>query len=101
MDNVTSRASKGGRARADALTPEQRSESARKAVAARWAKGRTPAPMVTLTVSSAHIPNQECIKIQVEQRYHDEPLNSIEVGTWNVNSRSYVITPNKTRSYTQ
>jgi hypothetical protein len=31
---------KGGRARADALTPEQRSESARKAVRARWAKAK-------------------------------------------------------------
>src|SRR5258708_40038057 len=31
-------AAKGGRARALALTPEERSESARKAVVARWAK---------------------------------------------------------------
>jgi len=31
---------KGGRARAAKLTPEQRSESARKAVQARWAKNR-------------------------------------------------------------
>jgi hypothetical protein len=29
---------KGGRARAEKLTPEQRSEAARKAAAARWAK---------------------------------------------------------------
>jgi hypothetical protein len=29
----------GGRARAEKLTPEQRSEIARKAAAARWAKG--------------------------------------------------------------
>jgi hypothetical protein len=29
---------KGGRARADSLTPEQRSEQARKAVQARWAR---------------------------------------------------------------
>jgi hypothetical protein len=32
---------KGGPARAAKLTPEQRSESARKAVQARWAKGKT------------------------------------------------------------
>lgn len=32
---------KGGPARAAAMTPEQRSESARKAVAARWAKAKT------------------------------------------------------------
>jgi hypothetical protein len=31
---------KGGPARAAAMTPEQRSESARKAVQARWAKAR-------------------------------------------------------------
>jgi hypothetical protein len=31
-------AAKGGRARADKLTPEQRAEIARKAAAARWAK---------------------------------------------------------------
>jgi hypothetical protein len=31
---------KGGPARAAAMTPEQRSESARKAVQARWAKSR-------------------------------------------------------------
>lgn len=35
---------KGGPARAAALTPEQRSESARKAVLARWAKAETPPP---------------------------------------------------------
>jgi hypothetical protein len=32
---------KGGPARAAKLTPEERSESARKAVQARWAKGKT------------------------------------------------------------
>ena len=31
---------KGGRARMDTMTPEQRSESARRAVTARWAKVR-------------------------------------------------------------
>ena len=31
---------KGGRARVDNMTPEQRSESARKAVQARWAKAQ-------------------------------------------------------------
>jgi hypothetical protein len=31
---------KGGRARADSMTPEERSESARKAVLARWAKAK-------------------------------------------------------------
>jgi hypothetical protein len=31
---------KGGRARMDTMTPEQRSDSARRAVQARWAKAR-------------------------------------------------------------
>jgi len=31
---------KGGKARADNMTPEERSEAARKAVQARWAKSR-------------------------------------------------------------
>jgi len=35
---------KGGPARAARLTPEQRSESARKAVQARWAKAKEGAP---------------------------------------------------------
>ena len=35
---------KGGPARAAKLTPEQRSDSARKAVRARWAKANTPVP---------------------------------------------------------
>ena len=35
-------AQKGGRARAEKLTPEQRSEIARKAVQARWAKKSKP-----------------------------------------------------------
>ncbi len=33
---------KGGKARAAKLTPEQRSEIAKKAAAARWEKSRTP-----------------------------------------------------------
>jgi hypothetical protein len=37
---ATQFARKGGKARAKNLTPEQRSESARKAVEARWAKQR-------------------------------------------------------------
>jgi hypothetical protein len=32
---------KGGKARAEMMTPEERSEAAQKAALARWAKGRT------------------------------------------------------------
>ena len=43
---------KGGPARAAKLTPEQRSESARKAVRARWAKGKTGTPAAAVIDSS-------------------------------------------------
>jgi hypothetical protein len=39
---------KGGPARAAKLTPEQRSESARKAVQARWAKGKAGSDYIVL-----------------------------------------------------
>jgi hypothetical protein len=39
---------KGGPARAAKLSPEQRSESARKAVQARWAKGKTGSDYIVL-----------------------------------------------------
>lgn len=35
---------KGGKARAEKMTPEERSESARKAAAARWAKAQAKKP---------------------------------------------------------
>jgi hypothetical protein len=38
LDHLSIGGKKGGPARAAAMTPEQRSESARKAVQARWAK---------------------------------------------------------------
>lgn len=43
---------KGGPARAAKLTPEQRSESARKAVQARWAKSNEAAPAATVSDTS-------------------------------------------------
>jgi hypothetical protein len=54
-------ASKGGRARADMLSPQQRSDAARHAVEARWAKrGVTPIPKAThageLTIGDVRIP---------------------------------------------
>lgn len=50
--NNAERGRKGGRARAAALTPEQRSESARKAVQARWAKRHHTAPPPNITFNS-------------------------------------------------
>lgn len=45
---ITDLASKGGKARRDALTPERRSEIARRAVEARWERqGRAPVPVAT------------------------------------------------------
>lgn len=46
---------KGGLARAASLTPEQRSEAARRAVNARWAKHKKPChcpPAVTIVVTT-------------------------------------------------
>ena len=40
-DYASEFASKGGKARAKALSPERRKEIARKAIAARWAKKKT------------------------------------------------------------
>ena len=103
MADSTARAAKGGRARAEALTPEQRSESARRAVTARWAKTRAPAPEVSVTVdvgSNVSIPPKR-IDVEVTEQYDDEPLIiSGEVTTWNVNSPSYVITLTKIESST-
>ena len=42
---------KGGPARAAMLTPEQRSQSAKKAVTARWAKAKAKAGIATITAT--------------------------------------------------
>ena len=53
---------KGGPARAAKLTPEQRSESARKAVQARWAKAKSeaapPTPVLDTSKKALHL----CLK---------------------------------------
>jgi hypothetical protein len=49
---------KGGPARAAKLTPEQRSESARKAVRARWAKVAPAAPFLDSSKKALHL----CLK---------------------------------------
>jgi hypothetical protein len=46
---------KGGAARAAKLTPEQRSESARKAAAARWKKVGTSGPAESPNIKLAHM----------------------------------------------
>lgn len=101
MGNVTDRASKGGRARAAALTKEERSESARKAVSARWAKERTTAPSVSVSIGSRNSLDTKLTEVNVTKQYHEEPQITTEVSTWSVNLHSSVITPKKTESYTQ
>ena len=49
---------KGGPARAAKLTPEQRSESARKAVQARWARAASTAPALDTSKQALHL----CLK---------------------------------------
>lgn len=98
-DFSTERASKGGHARAAALTPEQRAETARRGAAARWAKARAGG---TIAMSAEIAPKGETTRIEIAQAYQDGPLITTEVGTCSVNSRSYVIMPsNQGGSYTQ
>ena len=49
---------KGGPARAAKLTPEQRSESARKAVQARWSKAKRATPLLDTSKKALHL----CLK---------------------------------------
>jgi hypothetical protein len=49
---------KGGPARAAKLTPEQRSESARKAVQTRWSKAATDTPVPDTSKKALHL----CLK---------------------------------------
>ena len=49
---------KGGPARAAKLTPEQRSESARKAVQARWSKAKRATPVLDTSKKALHL----CLK---------------------------------------
>jgi hypothetical protein len=59
---------KGGPARAAKLTPEQRSESARKAVRARWAKAVPAAPVLDTSKKALHL----CLKRIKEAKNEDE-----------------------------
>ena len=83
----THRASKGGHARAAALSPEERSESARRAVNARWAKERSAAPTASIRVS---VPGQAATD-EATYVHPAEPLITTEVRSWSVNSHSSVI----------
>lgn len=105
MANIIGRAAKGGKARAEAMTPEQRSESARKAVTARWAKARNLVPLATVSVSVSADQNMpvppERINVELRAQFQVEPQISGEVTTWTSNSLSYVITPRLNESSTQ
>ena len=67
---------KGGFARAEKLTPEERSESARKAVQARWAKAKgSPAPTVpTLDTSKKAL--HLCLK-RIKNAKNDNELRRL------------------------
>lgn len=85
---VTERAAKGGKARAAKLTPEQRRESARKAVAARWAKARAGS---TVAVTAGVAPKRETIHVSIVMAYHHEPLITTGVDTYSVHSRTSIL----------
>lgn len=65
-NDETTNASKGGRARAESLSPEQRSEIARQAAAARWAAGLPGATHGgTLNLGGLELP---CFVLETNQR---------------------------------
>ena len=89
---MSDRASKGGKARASALTPEQRSESARKAVQARWRRAGQPATALTVSQPSDKI---EVTTHEIRQSY-GTPSPAGQVTTaWSANLHSFAITPSK------
>ena len=93
------RASRGGKARAAALTPEQRSESARRAVQARWAKvGQDPT--VVITVGPGARP--EVTTVVLTRGVYVGAEIVTRDATWSLTSHSFVITPKgPDQSYTQ
>lgn len=94
-------ASKRGQARAAALTPQQRSESARKAVRARWEKERAASSISVFSTSTRPAGTMR-ITVEATRVYHDTDPHITPGGTsWSVNSPSSVIMLNKTTSYTQ
>ena len=92
MEHVIERASKGGRARAAALTPEERTESARNAVRARWAKLPT---FIAMTASVGMPEKPETMQIETTYVDQDEPLIEAEDrSSWSANSHLSVTMPN-------
>lgn len=98
VEQVKEWGAQGGKARAAKLTPEQRSKSARRAVQARWAKALEP---------NCSFQFDNSVSLASESDF----LTSGDIGEYivlsiggescSVNSRSFVITPNKRESFTQ
>ena len=80
------RAAKGGRARAAAMTASERSESARKAVKARWAKKRGQSAM-SMSVSVGMPEGAQTHFYILAAPAKVEPLITMEVGSWGVAER--------------
>src|SRR5215212_1325258 len=90
--HMDDRTSKGGKARAANLTPEQRSEIARRAGQARWRKPSQPSPAVTSSQPAERI---EATTHDFRQVY-GTPSPTTQVTTaWSASLHSFVITPNK------
>ena len=95
--DTKARASKGGLARAKAMTAEQRSESARKAVQARWRKNLAS----SVSIHSFFGRPLEKAVIQVEMNYarHEiEPEIQFGGESWSASSPLSVITQIKVQS---
>lgn len=93
------RASKGGKARAAALTPEQRSEAARRAVQSRWRKAQQASISMSFSQPAEHI---ETTTHDVT-RVYGHPSPTIQVTTeWTANSHSFATSlSKKAESFTQ
>ena len=101
MADLTKRASKGGKARAESLTPEERSESARRAVNARWAKARGDGPTVVVTASSSDVPEIERMHFEVVISHGEPQSEFTEESSWSAISFSSATMLHGIQSYTQ
>ena len=83
---------KGGKARAESLSPEERQIIARRASQARWSKAKGE---FSLSVSAGELPMSEDTNYTITQKVGESPAQPSEGETCSLNSLSYVITPKK------
>lgn len=92
MDRIEC-AAMGGRARAARLTPQERSDSARKAAQARWAKNRSPvsAPVVSISASAGIPPKAEMLHVTLVRVFNRSVLFSAGAETYAPHTRTFCL----------